>query len=140
MLECIVLGDSIAVGVHLQRFECTSYAKGGVNTWQWNKTYPSVDLTANTVIISLGSNDHKFVKTERELRAMRERVKGKKVFWILPAGNLKESDVDIEDIRNIIKTIATQYGDNVVPINRLSTDKIHPTGSGYRELAEQTKQ
>ncbi len=139
MLDCIILGDSIAVGVHIQRPECESYAKGGINTWQWNKTYPNVDLTAGTVIISLGSNDHKFVKTERELRAMRERVKGKKVFWILPAGNLAESGVEIEAIRILIREIAIQYGDIVLPINRVSTDKIHPTGSGYRDLAERTK-
>ncbi len=139
MLDCIILGDSIAVGVHIQRPECESYAKGSINTWQWNKTYPNVDLTAGTVIISLGSNDHKFVKTERELRAIRERVKGKKVFWILPAGNLAESGVDIEVIRILIREIAIQYGDIVLPINRVSTDKIHPTGSGYRDLAERTK-
>ena len=139
MLECIILGDSIAVGTHLQRLECESYSKGGINTWQWNKTYPNVDLSAETVIISLGSNDHKFVKTERELKAMRERVKAKRVFWILPAGNLAESGVDIETIRHTIKEIAAQYGDNVLPINRVSSDKIHPTGSGYRELADKTK-
>ena len=139
MIDCIVLGDSIAVGTHLQRLECESYAKGGINTWQWNKTYPNVYLSADTVIISLGSNDHKFVKTERELRSMRERVKAKRVFWILPAGNLAESGVNIEDIRHIIKEIAAQYGDNVLPINRLSSDKIHPTGSGYRDLADRTR-
>ena len=139
MIDCIVLGDSIAVGTHLQRYECVSYSKGGINTWQWNKTYSNVNLTAETVIISLGSNDHKFVKTEKELRMMRERVKAKRVFWILPAGNLAESGVDIEVIRHTIKEIATQYGDSVLPINRVSPDKIHPTGSGYRELADKTK-
>lgn len=139
MIECIILGDSIAVGTHLQRLECETYSKGGINTWQWNKTYPNVNLTAETVIISLGSNDHKFVKTEKELRMMRERVKGKRVFWILPAGNLKEVGVDIEVIQHIVKEVATQYNDTVLPINRLSSDKIHPTGSGYRDLAERTK-
>lgn len=139
MLECIILGDSIAVGTYLQRYECTSYSKGGINSWQWNKTFPKVDLSAETVIISLGSNDHKFVKTERELRMMRERVKAKRVFWILPAGNLPASEVDIEVIRHTIKEIATEYGDNVLPINRVGSDKIHPTGSGYRDIADRTR-
>lgn len=139
MIDCIILGDSIAVGTHIQRLECTSYSTGGINTWQWNKKYSKVDLTANTVIISLGSNDHKFVKTEKELRTIRERVKAKKVFWILPAGNLKASEVDIEVVQHLIKEIAIQYGDIVLPIPRVSSDKIHPTASGYRELADKTK-
>ena len=55
MIDCIVLGDSIAVGTQLQRYECVSYAKGGINTWQWNKMYGDKPLTAGTVIISLGT-------------------------------------------------------------------------------------
>lgn len=139
MIECLIIGDSIAVGTQLQRYECTSYAKGGVNTWQWNKLYAGKDLTAATVIISLGTNDHKFVKTERELLAMRERVNGKKVFWILPVGNSPESGVSLEEIQRIVKDIAMKNGDIVLPITRVSNDKIHPSWAGYKELAEKTK-
>ena len=139
MIDCIVLGDSIAVGTQLQRYECVSYAKGGINSWQWNKLYGDKDLTAGTVIISLGTNDHKFVKTEKELLAMREKVNGKKVFWILPVGNSPESGVALVDIQNIIKDIATKYGDTVLPITRVQQDGIHPSWAGYRELSEKTK-
>jgi lysophospholipase L1-like esterase len=140
MIDCIVLGDSIAVGTHTQRYECTSYAKGGINSWQWNKLYADKDLTAGTVIISLGTNDHKFVKTERELLAMRERVNSKKVFWILPVGNSPESGVSLEEIQNTIKRIATKYNDIVLPITRVQSDGIHPSWAGYKELATQTKE
>ena len=139
MLDCLVLGDSIAVGTHLQRYECTSYSKGGINSWQWNRQYGSNNLAAKTVIISLGSNDHKGVKTYDELQQLRSKVKATKVFWILPNGNLKASGVAIETIQQYVKEIASKHGDTVLPIKRLQPDGIHPTGAGYRELAEQTR-
>lgn len=139
MLDCIVLGDSIAVGTQLQRYECTSYSKGGINSSQWNKMHGDKNLSAGTVIISLGSNDHKYVKTEKELLAMRSKVNASKVFWILPHGNLKAGGVDIETIQTIVKGIANQYGDTVLPIPRISKDNIHPSWAGYRELADKTK-
>ncbi len=38
MLECLIMGDSIAVGTKMfAPKECVSYSKGGYNTWQWNK-------------------------------------------------------------------------------------------------------
>jgi lysophospholipase L1-like esterase len=139
MIECLILGDSIAVGTHMVRKECVSYSKGGWNSRQWNRDYLKNDLTAETVIISLGSNDHKHIHTEAELIKLREKVKGKRVFWILPSGNLKASEVSIQYIQLTIKEIADKYGDTVLPITRLSKDGIHPTGAGYKDIAEKTK-
>ena len=131
MLDCLILGDSIAVGTHQARSECVAYARGGWNTWQWNRDYLKNDLTANTVIISLGSNDHAGVKTRKELETMRAKVKGSRVFWILPA--IKEP------IQNTVKDIAQRYGDIVLPITKISKDGVHPTWAGYKELGEKTK-
>ncbi len=132
MIDCLVLGDSIAVGVAQQRPECVSYAKGGWNTWQWNKDYLKNDLSARTVIISLGSNDHKGVRTKAELQRIREKVGANtRVFWILPA--IKP------DIQDIVKQMAKDYGDTVLPITRLQKDGVHPSWAGYKELASQTK-
>ena len=131
MLDCLILGDSIAVGTHQVRSECTSYAKGGWNTWQWNRDYLKNDLTANTVIISLGSNDHQGVKTRDELIKMRNKVSGARVFWILPA--IKPN------IQQIVREIAEQYHDTVLPITRLQPDGVHPSWAGYKQLAEGTK-
>jgi len=140
MLECLILGDSIAVGTHQARPDCAAYAKGGWNTWQWNRDYLKNDLSAKTVIISLGSNDHQGIKTKAELQRVREKVgTSARVFWILPAGNLKASNVPIEQIQQTVKAIAQQYGDTVLPITRLQKDGIHPSWAGYRELAEKTK-
>lgn len=141
MIDCVVIGDSIAVGTHIQRPECVAYAKGGWNSWQWNNAFLTKAIVHpyKTVIISLGSNDHKFIRTRRELETMRELIKGDRVFWILPAGNLPASGVDIVDIQNIIKDIARQYNDVVLPIAFVSKDGIHPSGRGYKDLAEKTK-
>jgi len=132
MIDCLILGDSIAVGTHMQRPECVAYAKGGLNTYQWNRDYLKNNLTANTVIISLGSNDHKGVRTKTELQRVREKVGSTaKVYWILPA--IKP------EIQAIVESMAKEYGDTVLPITHLSTDGVHPTTKGYKQLAEKTK-
>ena len=138
MLDCMIIGDSIAVGIAMSRPECVSYARGGWNSWQWNKDYlaKSVDrLPAKTVIISLGANDHKGVKTEQELRKMREAVKADRVFWIDPGQARRPVPHDA------MTRIAKEYGDTVLPRpkDKMSADGIHPTGRGYKELAEKTK-
>jgi lysophospholipase L1-like esterase len=139
MLECLIVGDSIAVGTQQFRPECVLVGKGGINSWQFNKNYAQKIEPANTVIISLGSNDHSGVNTFRELMATRQRVEGKRVFWILPAGNLKASGVDIKSIRDMVEIIARNFGDTVLPIARLQTDGIHPSWAGYKDIAAKTK-
>ena len=132
MLDCLIVGDSIAVGTHHFRPDCVAYAKGGWNTWQWNRDYLKNDLTAKTVIISLGSNDHAGVRTKSELQRLREKVgSNTRVYWILPA--IKPP------IQEIVKQMATEYGDVVLPITRLQPDGVHPSWAGYKDLAEKTK-
>jgi lysophospholipase L1-like esterase len=137
MLECLIIGDSIAVGVSIVRKECVSYSKVGWNSWQWNKDYlsKSVDKPYETIIISLGANDHAGVKTELELQKMRSNIKGKRVFWISPGMERKPV------AQTAIEKIAIEYGDTVLdrPKNSMSSDKVHPTMKGYKELAEKTK-
>jgi lysophospholipase L1-like esterase len=131
MLECLVIGDSIAVGTQMFRPECVLVGKGGINTRQFNKNYANKIEPANTVIISLGSNDHDGVNSFKELLAMRQQVEGKQVFWILPA--IKPH------IQDMVQIIARNFGDTVLPITKLQPDRVHPSWSGYRELAKETK-
>jgi hypothetical protein len=137
MLECLVLGDSIAVGVSQARRECVSYAKIGINSSVWNRDYlpHEVDKNYGTVVISLGANDHKGIPTENELRRMRVNVSGKRVFWIDPGKDRKPVAHDA------IMRIASQYGDTVIarPQDQMSADGVHPTGRGYKTLADQTR-
>jgi lysophospholipase L1-like esterase len=140
MLECLIIGDSIAVGTANARPECVSYAKGGINSHQWiNQNVGKLPLQAKTVIISLGSNDHKYVKTMSELRTIRELTKADRVYWILPHGNNPKSNISIEDIQSMVKTVAQENNDIVLPITRVQKDNIHPSWAGYKELAEKTK-
>lgn len=138
MLECVILGDSIAVGLSRPMPECVAYAKSGINTWQFNKQYGG-EVFSDYVIISLGSNDHKYVKTQEELEKLRRRILAtQKVIWILPSGNLKAGGVDIQTVRQTIIDIATKNGDRVIGLasDHVSADGIHPTGRGYQFLTD----
>jgi lysophospholipase L1-like esterase len=139
MLECLIVGDSIAVGTQMFAKECQLVGKGGINSSQFNKMY-NQSFYADTVIISLGSNDHKYVKTYDELFEMRQRVGAKRVFWVLPAGNLKAGGLPIEKVQFEVEHIAAYYGDTVLPIRGLQPDGIHPSWSGYKDIVERTKE
>jgi len=131
MIDCLILGDSIAVGTQQFRPECVAYAKGGINSKNWVNANITRDLTARTVIISLGSNDHKYVKTESELRTIRQLTRADHVYWILPA--IKP------DIQATVQKVAGEYKDTVIPITRLQPDGIHPSWAGYKAIVERTK-
>ena len=135
MIECLILGDSIAVGMQMARPECVAYAKTSLNSAQFNKRYPQ-QFNGRVVAISLGSNDHKYLKTQKELLALRARVAADEVYWILPAGNSKTSEIPIVRIQEHVESVAEMYGDWIVRIPYLSNDGIHPTAKGYRRIGE----
>jgi lysophospholipase L1-like esterase len=136
MIDCMIIGDSIAVGTHNIRSECAEYATGGYNTWQWNKRYKKANLSAKSVIISLGTNDHQYVKTRKELETMRARVKAEQVYWIMPPCN---NGFCKPTVNEIVKNIAEKNGDMIIGTNRVQKDSIHPSWAGYKELADQTR-
>ena len=136
MLDCLIIGDSIAVGTANVRQECVSYSVGGLNSRQWNNKFANKDLSAGTTIISLGTNDHDGVHTFKELSIMRSRVTAGRVFWILPPCNDKFCKSNVDEI---VEIIAKSRGDTIIKTNRLQKDAIHPSWAGYKELAEKTK-
>jgi lysophospholipase L1-like esterase len=131
MLECLILGDSIAVGIAQHRPECVAYAKVGINSRNWINQNITKELSASTVIISLGSNDHKNVNTLKELFTLREVVKAKRVYWILPA--IKP------EVQEMVDIVADKFEDKILKIPEVSKDKVHPTANAYRQLSESTK-
>ena len=137
MIECLILGDSLAVGVGQIRKECVTYAKSGINSYDYVNRHILYTGTnhkeAKTVIISLGSNDYRSINTYEELHTLRQLVKADRVYWILPA---------IKDAKRAnVQKVADKYHDIVIDSrnHELSTDGVHPTYKSYKKIAEQTR-
>lgn len=131
MIECLIVGDSIAVGTAQQRPECVSLSQGGINSRDWNKKNAGNSVAARTVIISLGSNDTKDIRTIWELQNLRDKVTADRVYWIMPA--IKPH------VQKMVQTVAESYGDVVLPIISLQKDGVHPDTKGYRAIANSTR-
>ena len=138
MFDCLILGDSIAQGIAQARPECMAIVQKGVTSEQFKyEVINHPEFTHKhwtTLVISLGTNDYHWDVTEIYLRLLRERVKADRVWWILPQPRFTQA-------RNAVIMVADTYGDQLleVPEKILEKDKIHPTASGYKQLAEQTK-
>jgi len=116
MIECLVLGDSIAVGVGSVSPQCQTIAKVGINSKNFIVSRKHIPH-ANTTIISLGSNDGN-ADFSKYLNQLRGKISGK-VVWILSANNAKA--------RKIALNIARQNGDSVVYLSSFATaDGVHP--------------
>jgi lysophospholipase L1-like esterase len=136
MLECLILGDSLAVGVGQVRTECVTRAKSGINSYDYvnrHILHTKGDTQAKNVIISLGSNDTQNINTFEELDTLRQLVQADRVYWILP--NIKETK------RKAVWEVARKYNDFIIDARGVdrSPDTVHPTYKGYKELAKQTK-
>jgi hypothetical protein len=129
--DCLVLGDSIAVGVAQARPECSASARSGISSG----TY-SLELLrparARTVVISLGVNDDASVDTVANLRVVRAAVHGERVIWLLPG--IKER------ARTAIRLVAREFGDRTLDTrSEAGRDHLHPTGAGYEVIATWTR-
>lgn len=136
MFECLIMGDSLAVGVGQIRTECVTYAKSGINSYDYvnrHVLHTQGNTAAKTVIISLGSNDTKNINTFEELDTLRQLVKADRVYWILP--NIKEEK------RKQVWMVADKYKDIVIDARQhdRSPDTVHPTYKGYRSIANETR-
>lgn len=136
MIECLVLGDSLAVGIGQVRTECVIQAKSGINSYDYVNRHiwhTNGNNQAKTIIISLGSNDTAKINSFEEFDTLRQLVKADRVYWILPA--IKE------DKRKAVWAVANKYHDHVIETrnHELSPDRVHPTGKGYKNIADQTK-
>ena len=134
-MSCLIIGDSIAQGVAEIRRDCRSYTQVGIGTLAWSKKWlEKIDLVADTVFISLGSNDNygDFENVADELYHIRADIgHDRKVIWVLPA--IKPW------VQDLIMEVSYEYGDTVIQMNLLSKDKVHPTSRGYKALSEQIK-
>jgi lysophospholipase L1-like esterase len=107
--------------------------QGGINSHQWlNKNIKNTPMIANHVIISLGSNDHKYVKTEEELRVIRKLTKADRVYWVMPSDKFPAA-------QSAVWHVANENNDIILRTNRMQTDGVHPSWAGYKELADKAK-
>lgn len=134
MLECLIVGDSIAVGVSQVRPECEAIVKSGINSKTWNDRHLHQLKPARTLIISLGANDLG-INTEGHVRSLRTNAQADRVFWLLPSARLKPRQVEA------VRQVAEEFGDTVIPRpeSNISSDGVHPTYRGYKILGDQTR-
>ena len=134
MLECLILGDSIAVGVGQARPACMTVARTGVSSGAFLQTLlPLVPRAAGSVIISLGVNDDPSMATLDNLRRLRNAVSARQVTWLLPG--LKP------EVRRHVREVALERRDRLLDTApEAGPDKLHPTGEGYRLIANWAEQ
>ena len=125
MSDCLILGDSIAVGIGQMRRDCTTVAVSGIGSADFLARYGDKAATeSRVVVVSLGSNDH--IVNVDALVDLRRRLRGQRVIWVLPAAASKAWTV---------ATVALSAGDAAIPIPDRA-DHAHPTAAGYRKMGE----
>lgn len=125
-MACLIVGDSIAQGIHAYAPRCTMIAHRGWSSTRWHDRYHAVPLDADRVVISLGSNDWDG-DTGSQIAAIRAQVQAGQVVWIVPACN--------DDAAKAVEAEAAKHGDALVRIKRLEPDRVHPTWREYAALA-----
>lgn len=140
MLECMILGDSIAVGLAQHKKECVSIARVGITSHKWYSDFienPTYNKKYKVLVISLGTNDYTNMSqhsTEEFLYNIRKRASAEMVIWILPNPILKPNQY------KVIKQLAKEFNDKTLDIlNHISNDGIHPSTNGYKDLAKSIK-
>ena len=131
MLECMIIGDSIAVGTNVHLSKCEVVAESGISSKGYNYKFSNTSTNARSVIISLGSNDHRNIKTKQELESLRSKIVSDHVYWILPA--IKPL------VQEAVRQVAKDNNDTIIEIKHLQEDKIHPTAKGYKQIISEIK-
>jgi hypothetical protein len=137
MLECLIIGDSIANGIASIKRDCVSMTEIGITSESWykkNHSRPMLDMESyRYIVISLGSNDQG--DSEVWMRKTRKQIKDSRVIWILPSKEVKTKQYDI------VQKLASEFGDSVLDISdKVGKDKIHPpTVRAYEEIGKVLK-
>jgi hypothetical protein len=120
--EIVCIGDSIAVGLssHLQ---CVPFAQVGRSSGQALALVKRIN--ANTVVVSLGSNDPNNPRLVSNLVGIRARIEAKVVIWVIPYNSRAAASV---------RDVAYRFKDAVIDLRNFKTrDGVHPRS--YQSVA-----
>jgi hypothetical protein len=138
MVPCLVIGDSIAAGVHRAMPECEARVIGGSSAAVFDSRISTTGLgEALVTVISLGSNEGPD-GDQPHLLAIRGRLDGV-VVWLLPPGR--------PIAREVIVRIAAAFNDRIVDVlppghpapGDATTRHIHPSAQGDLRLAQRIR-
>lgn len=129
MFDCLILGDSIGVGVASELRQCSRLVQIGYTSANTLVRFGDRIWPAKVNVVSVGTNDVN-INTERHARLIREKLTDGVVIWIMPSKELKPNAYDA------VKKVAERNGDHMIEPRLLGPDLIHPTVVGYQELAK----
>jgi hypothetical protein len=131
MVPCLILGDSLAVGVGQARPECSTIAEVGMSSGRFLQSLHGA-RHARTVVISLGVNDSVDMETLENLRKLRRGVSADAVYWLMPGIH--------PPAREAVRSVAREFRDRIIEVAPLAgADRIHPDRAGYAQLASLTR-
>ncbi|WP_158817601.1 hypothetical protein [Methylocapsa sp. S129] len=113
--QCLVIGDSIAVGLAGQFSRCESRAKVGLPSGAIARLATGAP-TAEWAAISAGSNDPANRALRGNLEAIRQKVRAGRVIWIVPRNAQAAAAV---------RAVAGAHGDSSVAFSS-GRDGVHP--------------
>lgn len=129
MLECLILGDSIARGTGqavnaLYDPGCDVQAEQSAST-ERILTWAKPSKYYGTIIVAVGSNDVAGGRLSGRLARLRQSLATRKVVWLLPYARPQAYAV---------RSIAARFGDRVIDLASFrSRDRVHP--SSYSDIA-----
>lgn len=129
MFECLVLGDSIGLGVAAEinrrlRAGCDVAAAQNVTTEQLLLWRPPIKAYGTT-IIAVSSNDVLSAALPTSLAVLRRQLSTRRAIWLLPYSRPRAY---------VVNRIAMSFGDETLDLRRFETrDNVHP--AKYRDVA-----
>jgi lysophospholipase L1-like esterase len=128
MMECVILGDSIAQGVSRNFPACAHRVKVGITSEQFVRSMMQ-PVNGRHVLISLGSNDGHAQTTLSALTTMRSQITHSQVTWLLSSNNASAAQA--------AQQVARLHGDRMISVSAwVGPDRVHPTTAGYHRLSQ----
>lgn len=126
MMDCVYIGDSIAVGLQKYEPSCGIYAKVGADTDFIVKKFSGTKVGGHAVI-SMGSNAPMNPRNYQNALKLRKSLDVGFVVWILPYDRKAAA---------AIRKVAEQFSDAIVDLSAIgipTKDRVHPN---YRRTSD----